>query len=546
MTPFGIYCRVCQNNRTVGASESMIKSHFDKYHGFVSREDAILFKQHAEKQKRDLIQSAEMDKYLLASATGYVCECGSAFLELRHLKKHCNAKTMDCDPKNAATETIYKTVCDRLVSDSTIRLQKQQSATSDASIIKSDDANKRMKLVLEVMEKFVRSDEDADVYRDEFYAILSECGSAEQAESEIAKRVDWLDLDINQGEHRLEKLLTSAEDWLLERARSESRRVPPNFRAALLVFDGNDLNEISQNYVYSFRHYESTLLPILRQVLCFVWRHTETKILDFLKKANDSDFATMIDDAYLVPKALCAILLEPIKHFDRHPVVVQYCLSRCFRKKDDQLKMLSCGEVASDAAAVLSLMRAGVCSNWIGLQDIEEARLTLPRVKDSPSTHKICSLIRVLREMQRRKAKSRIKTIAPNGDISVDSFDFPRAKWSNIVPSLCGKFHSLFQKIFVDDKWKSIFDTTVTLRVHQDDDGLFSYETMGLPEVIASEDLVSNENFDDALLDELTSCVELSFHGTGGGSMRYEEIKKVTYKRARGLLRVRVHSLYGK
>jgi hypothetical protein len=85
--------------------------------------------------------------------------------------------------------------------------------------------------------------------------------------------VDWWSKPAADEELLLQQILRAADQWIYTGARRHVEIVPGNFRAGLQVFDGLDVGEVSQNCVYNFRNKESLVLPEVKRLLSFVWRH---------------------------------------------------------------------------------------------------------------------------------------------------------------------------------------------------------------------------------------------------------------------------------
>jgi hypothetical protein len=193
--------------------------------------------------------------------------------------------------------------------------------------------------------------------------------------------------------------------------------VPGNFRAALQVLPGQEVGEVTQNVLYSFRHLEALVLPEVICLLKFVWRHPSNLLASFKQSVNACD-------PMLVPAILRVLFLENVQSFNSHPLVMEYCLARCFRMKANQIVMAQCGDNASTVAAVLSILRAGACS-YIVLSNMsdQQAKDFVNDVRQSRVLNVISPMIRRLREMQRRKPKRRKTTVSPDCDIAVDGFE---------------------------------------------------------------------------------------------------------------------------
>jgi hypothetical protein len=83
----------------------------------------------------------------------------------------------------------------------------------------------------------------------------------------MSRLVDCWCESPDENEPQLEDLLQLSQVWLSQRARYDAGTVPANYRAAIMVFDGQDVGEIGINYTYNFRHFEANLVPELAYLL---------------------------------------------------------------------------------------------------------------------------------------------------------------------------------------------------------------------------------------------------------------------------------------
>ena len=95
------------------------------------------------------------------------------------------------------------------------------------------------------------------------------------------------------------------------------------------------------------------LLPELKKLLSFLWR-------------SPYPFSRILDenDPYFVVRLVTVFFHEKTPSVFAHPALIEFTLSRLFRKSsaDGSLKMVSAGQNASLAAAILSLLRSATCS----------------------------------------------------------------------------------------------------------------------------------------------------------------------------------------
>jgi hypothetical protein len=119
-TPFGIYCRVCKDH--VGSTEQTIFSHLQsKNHGVFSRDAVKAIKTMADKEVELLSRQANLESYLVDRSEGFTCRCGAAFGGRNALVRHCRGtKSCTFDPKEARPDFVFKTVCGRTVSQTTL------------------------------------------------------------------------------------------------------------------------------------------------------------------------------------------------------------------------------------------------------------------------------------------------------------------------------------------------------------------------------------------------------------------------------------------
>ena len=67
-------------------------------------------------------------------------------------------------------------------------------------------------------------------------------------------------------------LVSDSSVWLESHVRLHFSRTPGNFRAGLMVFDGSDVDEVSQNTTFVFRENNDVVGRELKKLLCFLFR----------------------------------------------------------------------------------------------------------------------------------------------------------------------------------------------------------------------------------------------------------------------------------
>ena len=529
VTPFGVCCRRCHD--PIALSHRAMQHHCKSCHGEGLTSDSIhAFLSSAENEKKRLLLLGNFDQCLVDGASEqFVCSCGTPFPEKKNLNRHCrNPKSRpSCVPENARKETFRQTTCGRFVTKASLQSmadapRQQSTVASVVTVDVTDFAPTQLAL-----RKCIRPDEDVGPYTAIFHPLVRSAGG--NFDTLVENMVDWCDMPVDEHEVVLNQVLNSAETWICHSARRLVDMAPGNLRAGLQVFEGQDVGEINQNYLCNFRHLESTLLPEVHRLLRFVWRHPSTLLSKFKASTNCSHPS-------LVPDMLQVLFLESVRGFNQHPLVVECCLARCFRKNRSNAPptMPACGTVASDFATALSILRAGVCS-YIILTNVtdEEATHHVGTVRASRAINTMAPMIRRLREMQRRKTNSRMKTISETGDIAVDGFEFKQSQWSTVIPTVTAVCRELLGKLFEGDSWSHFLDTTNPIAVGRRPTGkqagrfVFCLQKDGFR--AQSFDLKPKDSPERKLhLHRLASHVELTFHGFGGGSTRQEELKGLT------------------
>jgi len=468
--------------------------------------------------------------------------CSRSYMEAHNFYRHIRRSNGRCDGSFPTRTAYIKTECGQFVEATQFSgFQSDAAAESEisaavghlghtaprgASLPPPVSQAFEFNATESVLKKYIRKDEEVGPYTSLFYPLVKAArGSFDIL---ICSMVDSWKIPPSEHEHSLRNLLQASEQWMYGSARRLVEMVPANYRAALQVFGGQDIGEVSQNYLYTFRHKESLLLVELKHLLSFLWRHP-SRLMEGCKSMRDGD-------PLLVPAVLLTALMQRMLGFNQHPVAVDYCLSRCFRKNSQKVQMISCGDVASVVASVLSILRAGVCSYMVlSCMPDHHAIPFVQSVRSSRVVNVISPMIRRLRELQRRKPKRRKLTVSPQGDIAVDGFEFPREKWSKAVPTLVAVCRSLLDSLFDGDDWSLFLDTSMPIQVSQSEDGgKFNFLIPLAGRIVTSSQLVLKHSVDEELaVDRLCSHVEIGFHGFGGGSTRYEELRKLT--RAHGL-----------
>jgi superfamily II DNA helicase RecQ len=512
-TPFGIYCRLCKNH--VGASHQMITKHLlVKEHGFFSKEDIKAFKTIAEKEVERLSRQPNLQSYLVdCCSEGFVCGCGTPFQTRKLLVGHINrSKSCKFKLEDARSELLYKTVCGRTVSKATLdRLRSLRRTAVQVDYKPTEEA----------LLKYIRADESIDPYINLFQPIFA--SSRMNYDLVLDQMVIMSLRPAADEEPVLNQVLEAAETYLKTFAKRHVRMVPGNLRAGLQVFDGQDVSEVKQNVLYTFRNNVRILIPELKRLLSFMWRHPGNLLSYFKHTAN-------ITDPDFIPGILEALLLQQLPGLREHTWVAEYCAARCFRKTANRIEMIQCGDVASIIASVASILRAGACSFMIFADWTDKQREDFVNtIRNGRVLNIVSPMIRELRDMQREKPNRQVRSVTPEGDIAIDGFNFPRREWSQSVPRLVAVCRELFGALFETEDWSLFMDVNTPLSVSRDGNGQFLFSISIAGKKVESKQLqLKREVNHIPIIDRLGAYAEICIHGFGGGSLRMQEVMKLT------------------
>jgi len=514
-TPFGIYCCVCCD--CVASNERAIRDHLErKKHGYFSTDAIKALCATANTEVKKLSQQQNIGTFLAqrTGTPGFSCGCGTLFEEMRQVVRHCR-KVKSCSFKreDAKPELLFRTVCGRQVTQSTLNRLALSVEQVDF------EATERG------LARYIRDDENIQSYVALFHPLVQRCGV--NFDSDLVAMVDSWSKPVAEDEPDLRRVIEAGEKWILKSARFLVDMVPANLRALLQVFEGQLVGDVAHNTVFTFRVKEGPLAYELKLLLAFVWRQPGNLLLRHKHEVAGSSS----DHPMLVPDILQVLLMEKVDDgFNAHPLVVEYCLARCFRKKFNRIEMPQAGDSASMVATVMSLLRAAACSYLI-MSNMGDAAAKefVCEARTGRVLNIVSPMIRRLRDLQRKKTSNRMLSVSALGDIAIDEFEIPRGSWSKAVPKVLEECRLLLAQLFADGNW-SLFlpaETPITLSRMANRQFRFSVSVGG--KNIASSELVLKESVTRHLtLDRLLSYIEICFHGFGGGSMRMTELSKLT------------------
>ena len=529
VTPFGIYCRECNNK--VGSSKKAITDHLALKHRVNAPENIDSFRSHASNEMKRLTDCGNFEQCLLTKRTGYACQCGRSYNEKCSLNKHCRLPNCSCDERNAMPEMRHTTTCGRIISETeSLECKLISSGSLDNPNGSNENTTGPVPPPREpvnvdfgptkaFLSEYMRNDEDVGPFTGFLHPLQRELG--DNFESTLKDMVGWWHDTETDQELGLQQALQSGKNWL-HTARHHVDLTPGNARAALQVFEGQEIGDVSQNYLCHFRHKESLLWQEVRRLIRHIYRCDDELVSQFKLRPRADDFS-------LLPNILSALFSEKVDGVLEHPLIVKYCVARAFRLKRGELHMPQCGDTASAIAATMSILRAACCSRaCIYNFSDAEAELLVQELRRGRPINIMAPGMRKFREMQRRKGKSCKKTIAIDGDISVDGFSFPRETWSHLIPSIIEVCRDLLHEIFEKDLVDAFLDTQNPAAVARNEDGSFDFSVFRRNRKISCADFVLKNIIEqDEVIERLTSHVEVAFHGLGGGSTRETETHKL-------------------
>jgi hypothetical protein len=448
------------------------------------------------------------------SFLGHYCHtCSTSFSRKCHALRHCQGKKTICLVSGIRQAPMRRTVCGRTILASVVASRLPVGSAIPFSTTQ------------EWLQEYVSGDEKVSQYIAIFHPMIS-LVPVDDRTSYMSNLVNYWSRDTDSDEPQLADLLERAETWLFNRARNEVGMVPANYRAAIQVFDGQTVGDVSINFTYNFRHFEANLLPELKSLISFAWRRSQTSktnVLDVFIRTYDLHQ----QNAYYLPRLLQALFVERVGSVFDHPVIVEYCLARSFRNTENKLSMIKCDTIASQVATTMALLRAGLCSAIISYPNSMDlvATAVCQEARTSRVANILCPFIRALKEMQKRKGTKRMKTISPEGNIAVDGYEFPKQTWSKLIAEILKVCKRLLSKLFVGDSWATILDTRLPVSVLISDYQSLSFNlTQADKSIFHSTNLEFQVEFDNVDYDKLAAYLSLAFLGLGGGATRGTEI----------------------
>lgn len=491
-SPIGVGCIQCRKAIPIDSNTKRnVKRHVKK-HNYTMCFDEWLADYEYRKAK---MTKEPLCNYVRNTKLGYVCVCNTAFRTWHQANQHTS------DPLGACTEAdmhfakpIWELTSFHIVpvTDSPVNLVVRDF----------DYARERVK-------PYIREDEDLEVWSQLLAPVVFEYKSF--TNDLILKHISYM--TPQQDHDDLHHLLETASTWLLRDARSQVGLIPGNYRAALMVFEGAEINDVKQNNVYTFRHKPEMLVPVLHKLLCYAYH------LGFITLGNTAEYTSDT-----VPRMLCNILLESSQNFTLHTIAIKFCLFRGFHVSSKGITMNACNTVSKVMAAVMSLLRAAVCAHCCSFAVNADAKTSelVQNVRACRTMNMLAPYIRWLRNMDDDKPQSMVLSTTNEGTVFVNQFEVKYSLWSASITRSLEIIRKLLDEI-VDGDWHVPFLSTRT-RIN------VSIDTIN--EDLCVEDLtpVFVDQIDAHMFERLMAHIQLGCHGFAGGSMRGTEVEDLSIK----------------
>ena len=518
VTPFGMGCGICK--KSFGESLWSMQWHLNQHGVCVSATDNRLLVARKQSLEQILQEDPHTAKNFFTgrSVLGYSCRCLVGWTRLSNVMRHLSSPN-SCGAIGPEREQLQVTSCGRLVSMTAVSMKYSQ----EDPILKTKRA---------VTQTFhMVSEEMVDCFVPLFHPLAQEehysskpDGATFQERMENLLSLTTTTSKDEVNEPILKLFYDFGEKWLLHGAPIHVKMVPANFRSKLLVFDGTreSGSHAGANTTYTFTKFPNRLVPELKKLLCFIHKQQPS----IMKR--ECDLQSLLVD-------LCLETPDSVRH---HTMLMTYAVGRTLRHKDiaGSLSVLGPSRIATMYSALLTILRASICSLIYKMdKDYSQQALTLvKRAQESITINFLASSIRRMREKEALMPSSRKVSIRTTKDILVDNFLFKFDNWTNVVPCIEEKCISSFRTLLVGDQWTDFLNLNLHLYVNLvPSSGLVSLQVEKESSIITSEVIQVHHAFNAASVDILVSFLELAFHGTGLGSMRYAEIERCLFSSIR-------------
>jgi superfamily II DNA helicase RecQ len=543
VTPFGVYCTICIC--PLGSGQDITTKTICRH---LSQHPELKVKtlqrcQTLLQSELKRLKNSKSQTLYLKFTTGsmvqkWACSCSTHLFNHQKTALFHARRAKGCNPLDIHQILCHTSICGRVVHPDCIPsshneelhfLSPHHHLNTTSRAITLNFSNTKKKLL-----KYELQSENIDSYVAFFHPLVVDVGDM-SLDATLCQFIGYCNDPILEHESELGLLLNASRNWLEEYSRLHVNMIPANTRAGIMNLGGEDIGEISCNITFSMRLGNAKLLDELDPMLKFCWRSPDSIFNDLKEEVcflyqtieDGFDFSDFIKRA-IIPRFLLRILLQTQPNAFSLMLGVLFCIARGFRKVgNDGVKLVSCARFASQASAQISLYRAGVCGYLACLKNNleSESKKLVVEARASAVLNLVCPQIRRCREQQRRKPPRFIKSISPNGDITVGSIFVPKSKWSTAIPHLVSLCKDLLNLILIGDQWADILDIdkeiTVVIGENQ-----CSFSLNGTNISSSNLKLVDSAMARDKL-EQLQAFMEIAFHGMGCGALRGTEVERL-------------------
>ena len=603
VSPFGVFCFEC--NVAIGTAFEAVNSSAIRMH--VKRRKHTLNEDLTFRTLTNQLNCSIKDNYSKLrdfdrwisddKLSRWKCSCGDKVFRtrknvLQHVRKMTNKTTNDTVVHQVECKDCVKTTCGRILEISVLQrmmrkpIDRQISVVDNSNVgkfvgqsnhegyIPIESTNERwinttLTHIKGFFNAYKRVDENLNAYLPSLKLItINFPGSI------ITRIHDHLEL-IEDGEGNntssLLFFLECAEHWVKVYCREHVNILNGKVRFELQsYFDETILVNAGYNLNFNMRENEIVVLKEMKTMIILTWKLHEKGLCngDLAKSMVDiknqiKEIETEYNNIFtesaakdmisqlLLQKYFHCILIETKEsaydlHFGHYILMLRlfkFTDSTRQRESGKEICMRSCGEFGRTMSLHLHIYRLASAS-LIACTKANCWERILDEVKGSYLSHTISPMINKVKQMSNEKIQVRKKQVKENGDIVIDEFEFPKCKWSMLVPSLVAKFHSICKKLITKSEWECIVDlkNDINVSMIKDENGNdredilhYDFYVNVNGKVIMEKDLIFEDNIADESFEKLTALVMISLHGLGVGSTRIQE-----------LFRLQQHQVYWK
>ena len=431
ITPFGVYCKKCSGATELThntLTERGILEHLNFHFLTASPESRKEFVAFVKVRQTEIRNKGDYGNYVICTTMQKCCvHCKVAFSKTSNANRHAAT----CSQGRIEDRKCVKTLCHRFIMRETLT----PGIYHHLSFRPYDSS-------LDWINKHVRDDEPADGYLSMLHAFLCVHDDAEAA---IRQRLEWANNPVSPGEIDLKEVISAGVTWFNERSSYDINMLSPNIRAKMIVFDPKQVDEVVVNTGFTARRTTSKTCNELTRLLRFAWRHTGHQLWQSEQNAFPCEA-----DPFIIPRMLMKLTLESANQsiFDI-PVMMEFCITRLFKERNDDLVIVESDYSSSMLSAVLYLLRAGACSHvyGVGQNHIVYGIKLANEICTADVVQMISRSIRQLRTMASNKHQSERRRVSANGDIIIGQAVFRGSIWRQLIPILNIQGRKLIGKI---------------------------------------------------------------------------------------------------